>query len=130
MSAVTAAAPRTVLFDGHRFRVAVLRAQVAAERGHCPDTRDWELLRTALITLSARRKHGRSAWIYTTRLDSWDADGSAHVYEVTVGFGGTRRSAGPCVDCARTWVRVREDELRTAASALGVTPPASAARAG
>jgi len=117
-------APKTVTFDGERYRTASLRAEIDAiaqahEDNGWVRSLDSHLIESALLSLAARREFGRSAWVYNTRADSRTQDGSRREVEVTVGRGARNRDGS--LDVSRMWAIIRRDEIAAAASALTAT---------
>lgn len=108
----------TISFDGERYTVASLRAQAARmmadDRIGGGGLADY--VADALLELAARRKFGRRAWVYGSRIDSWRQDGSARHVAVTVGIGARTRHGQRF---GTMLVAVDRDEIATVAAAIG-----------
>lgn len=114
-----ATAPKTVTFNGQRYRTASLRAEVDVIARTWGFPSDAELVESALLNLAARREFGRTAWVCNSRTNLRSTDGSRREVEVTVGLGARNRDGS--LDVSRMWAIIRRDEIAAAASALTAT---------
>lgn len=120
MSAVAA----TVTVDGRHMRVREISACLDAlrtDRGQTlPFYPDGATAADAVwdryLTLTARELCGRRAVVVTLGSSSWTSSGSMVTSELTAGIWDARERR--YVDCRRTWVTRRRDEVDAAAAVV------------
>lgn len=102
----TAQYPRSVSFDGQTFQTRHVAARAEG---------DLDGVLYALVTMAARRRYGRKAWLRNLRADSWAMNGSSTTYEATVCLAPWNRNGTPF---ANLWFQVRDSEIEHATAAV------------